>query len=295
VTRSITGFFRRHEPLAPEVAAALEHLDQLVDITPTLREAAALQAAILRAMYAEPLEIGRVELTKEQAAGKLYAGVPLLRGASLPLSPPAIEAMLLRLCEAAREHVAAPGAADEIAAVVKGRSLQVEELARAVLDGQAQAIREQAAGLGVDGELLCALLRFSLFPALAQAAARLAALRAAATWEQGFCPICGSWPLLGEQRGLEQTRLLRCGLCAAEWPVDRLWCPFCGNRDHEQLGYLYAEGQEQQRAVTCENCRGYVKVLASLTSIPPLDLAVQDLATLHLDIVALERGYAAPT
>jgi FdhE protein len=90
------------------------------------------------------------------------------------------------------------------------------------------------------------------------------------------------------------VRFLRCGLCAAEWATDRLRCPFCGSRDHEDLGYLHVEGDDQKRAVTCERCRGYIKVLASLAPIPPLDLVVHDLATIQLDLVAIERGYTAP-
>jgi formate dehydrogenase maturation protein FdhE len=67
-----------------------------------------------------------------------------------------------------------------------------------------------------------------------------------------------------------------------------------GSRNHEDLGYLHVEGADQQRAITCEQCHGYVKVLASLMAIPPLELVVQDLATLHLDMIALERGYTPP-
>jgi FdhE protein len=88
--------------------------------------------------------------------------------------------------------------------------------------------------------------------------------------------------------------VLRCGLCASGWAVDRLLCPFCGSRDHEDLGYLYAEGDEHRRAGTCERCRGYVKMLATLSAIPPAELPVHDLATLHLDMIALERGYSPP-
>jgi FdhE protein len=164
----------------------------------------------------------------------------------------------------------------------------------AVLDGQAPAIREQAAALEVDGDLLCILLRFSLFPALEQLAAQLAPLRVLAAWQPGYCPTCGSWPLLSEYRGLDQARFLRCGLCATEWSLDRLLCPFCGCRDHQQLGYLHIEGDQQKRAATCTQCRCYNKTLATLAPIPAIELAVDDLATIHLDIIALEHGYLAP-
>jgi FdhE protein len=133
-----------------------------------------------------------------------------------------------------------------------------------------------------------------LFPIVSPLAAELGRLRGNTTWEHGYCPNCGNWPLLGEQRGLEQLRYLRCGLCAGEWQIDRLVCPFCGTREAANLGYLHVEGADHQRAATCDSCHSYVKVLASLGPLSPLDLIVEDLATLHLDMIALERGYMGP-
>lgn len=163
-----------------------------------------------------------------------------------------------------------------------------------MLDGRTEAIHAQAEALDLDGDMLRTLLRFSLFPALTRLNRQLAPLRAATPWQHGYCPTCGSWPLLGEHRGLEQTRVLRCGLCAGEWAVDRLLCPFCGSRDHADLSYLHVEDQDQRRAATCERCHGYIKTLATLAPIPPIELIAHDLATLHLDMLALERGYIPP-
>ena len=59
----------------------------------------------------------------------------------------------------------------------------------------------------------------------------------------------------------------------------------------EHLGYLHVEGDEQRRASTCEQCLSYLKVLATLGPLAPLDLLVADIETLPLDLVALERGY----
>jgi FdhE protein len=288
------NLFRRHQPLRPDVAAAVERLDGLAVDVPELTDAIAIQRAILRAIYREPPGSVAVELPPARAAEKLRGGVPLLRGEQVPLDLPAVEALMVRLCQVMREHREPAGAAAEIEAALRARALSVAELADAVLRGEAGAIRERAGALGLDGGLLSTLLRFSLLPALEQLAAQLEPLRAATTWGRGSCPTCGSWPLLGEYRGLDQARVLRCGLCATGWTVDRLLCPFCGCRDHDQLGYLYAEGDEHRRAGTCERCRGYVKMLATLTAIPPTELPVHDLATLHLDMIALERGYAVP-
>ena len=287
-------FFRRSEPDRPELASALDRLDRLGEDDRSLRDAATLQSAILRAIYHSPPQAGAIELTADRARDKLHSGVPLLRGERVPLDIVAIRSLILDLCRAVRQSEARSGATNPIATAIEQGLLDVAALVAAVLDGQAPTIREQAAALEVDGDLLCTLLRFSLFPALEQLAARLAPLRVLAAWQPGYCPTCGSWPLLSEYRGLDQARFLRCGLCATEWSLDRQLCPFCGCRDHQQLGYLHIEGDQQKRATTCTQCRCYNKTLATLVPIPAIELAVDDLATIHLDIIALEHGYLAP-
>jgi FdhE protein len=285
--------FRRHEPIRPDLAAALERLDQLAETAPELRAAATLQGALLRALAHVRPQAGTLDMLADRAAAKLQDGLPLLRGEQVALDLPAIQALMLQLCHAVREHGAAAAAA-AIAAAIEQHTLNVAELVQDVLGGQAAGIRARAAERGLDGDMVCTLLRFSMFPSLERLAAQLAPLRAAAAWQHGYCPTCGSWPLLGEYRGLEQTRFLRCGLCATEWAIDRVLCPFCGTRNHNDLNYLHVEGDEQKRAATCEQCRGYIKMLASLMPIPAIELAVYDLATIHLDIIALEQGYLAP-
>ena len=134
------------------------------------------------------------------------------------------------------------------------------------------------------------LVRFTLFPTLVALNAALAALRMGLSWRRGYCPTCGSWPLLAEFRGLEQDRWLRCGLCASEWEFPRLACPFCDNHDHHTLEFVHVEGEEgRYRATTCGVCRGYVKTTATLAALSPLRLLVADAATLHLDLAMAER------
>ncbi|MGH7644152.1 MAG: hypothetical protein ACREMR_01065, partial [Gemmatimonadales bacterium] len=44
----------------------------------------------------------------------------------------------------------------------------------------------------------------------------------------------------------------------------------------------------------CETCRGYLKAVTTLQALPPVELAVRDLETVELDLVAVERGYTRP-
>jgi FdhE protein len=116
-----------------------------------------------------------------------------------------------------------------------------------------------------------------------------------ASWAHGYCPICAAWPALAERRGLDRSRRLRCGRCAAEWEIEWLLCVYCGERDHQRLGSLVPEGSgELVNVETCASCRGYLKSVAALQAIPPFNLLLEDLATIELDLVAMDRGYTRP-
>lgn len=45
------------------------------------------------------------------------------------------------------------------------------------------------------------------------------------------------------------------------------------------------------RVEVCDKCHDYLKVIAAFHPTPPEMLPVEDLATLHLDYIARERGY----
>jgi len=114
-------------------------------------------------------------------------------------------------------------------------------------------------------------------------------------WAHGYCPICGGWPALAEMRGLDGARHLRCGCCGGDWRTDWLRCPFCREGDHEKLGSLMSTDKlERETIEVCDRCRGYVKTMTTHSAIRPEHVVLQDLATLVLDIAALERGYRRP-
>jgi FdhE protein len=46
---------------------------------------------------------------------------------------------------------------------------------------------------------------------------------------------------------------------------------------------------------TCASCKGYLKSLASLQGFSDFELLLQDLETVELDLVALDRGYRRPS
>lgn len=167
-------------------------------------------------------------------------------------------------------------------------------LVGAVLRHDRAAIDALAALAGVDPGILDTVGRLAAVTLL-QPCVRGLHDQVPPSWSHGYCPFCGSWPLLAELRSLDRTRRLRCGRCGGDWRINVLRCAYCGEADHERLGRLVLDGRPETLTVeTCFQCLGYLKSVTTLQAIPPFELLLQDLETVELDLAALDRGFARP-
>ncbi len=277
----------RKEP--PTVEEARTELDRLAAERPAFRAPVLWLRELLPDLLPDPASV--IAMSPEQARDKLTAGVPLLRGEMLSIDAKRFRRRWCRACDAL-ETLQPDGAATALAAALNRGKLDPAAIVEAVLAGRAHQIGERAAELGLQAELAATLTRYTLFPVFAAVGDALLPLREGVGWGRGYCPTCGSRPLLGEFRGLDQSRYLRCGLCSTSWDGAPVWCPLCDNRDHHTLSFLHRDGEESRcRAAVCDVCRGYVKMLSTLAQLPPLSLLVADAATLYLDLATAERGY----
>jgi FdhE protein len=115
----------------------------------------------------------------------------------------------------------------------------------------------------------------------------------------GVCPLCGSLPvasIVHAHSPYQGYRYLHCSLCATEWHRVRIHCTGCGAAGRD-IGYQTLtredasdDGNAAVRAESCEQCRGYRKIVyrEKDTSVEPL---ADDLASLALDVLLSEHGY----
>ncbi len=168
------------------------------------------------------------------------------------------------------------------------------QLLAAILRHDREGLAGLAASAGVDPGALETVARLAAVPLL-HSCGRLLRDQVPRSWSNGYCPICGSWPLLAELRSLERTRQLRCGRCGGDWRVPWLCCAYCGETNHERLGTLVLEGEPEMWSVeTCSQCSGYLKAITTLQAIHPFELLLRDVETVELDVAALDRGFARP-
>ena len=116
------------------------------------------------------------------------------------------------------------------------------------------------------------------------------------TWLEPLCPVCGHEPLMAKLEGEEGRRILHCSLCSTEWAYRRLQCPFCLNDNHETLRFFFVDEESPYRVDVCDECKRYLKTVdeRKLEEGKEVVLAVENIATIYLDILAAGEGYQNP-
>lgn len=190
--------------------------------------------------------------------------------------------------------------------IVSAVSPAAPDPARRLIDrlvGLPAAVREELADRVLHTELYgddAALLPFVgaalqvLWTALAQRTHETSGIVALDV--PGVCPCCGFLPVASIVRSAGEVanlRYLHCALCNTEWNLVRVKCAACNA--NESIAYRQIEGEAARnpgavRAETCESCKSYLKIVYQEKG--GVDPVADDLATLALDILVDEAGYA---
>jgi FdhE protein len=222
-------------------------------------------------------------------------GTPLLAGARIPIDALLADRWVRRVLALAAE--AGPHAIGLRAAAgddPSGAPLDTRAFLEAAVNADGDQLDALARSLDIDPDALAAVATLAVMPLL-QALRRRFGSAVDPRWDEGRCPICGGWPHLTEQRGLERTRRLRCARCGGDWAQPGIRCPYCGVVGHEARGALVSEQDGEARKIeTCSACRGYLKSVSTPRAWAGDEVTLTDLATVDLDLVALEREFERP-
>lgn len=241
---------------------------------------------ILREEYRKGMADVFAAVDESLIAKKMAGGLPLIDFScgGFDLSKP--REYFLALLNIAEKR--APGEAAELAEKIRNGSYDFDKM---VLNSFYTQDDEPPAEMEEDYfDLIELFLEESLRPSLEMVAQKYVDVIARSEWSEGYCPICGKEPKIGQIRG-EEGRFLFCNQCGFEWHFLRIKCPFCSNEEQQSLAYFTVEGDEQYRVDVCNECKRYIKIVDFRESKREPNLDVEDIATLHLDILANEEGY----
>lgn len=277
----------------------------ILDARPDLAPAVALQRRLIGLVVdlAEVVEHGRLpklSLPPKYVAAKLARGVPVLAGEPIPLPIAALKPTLLRLCEEL-SHGGAGEAGDHIRSAIVETRMDAGSLLTASLARDQKVIRAGGAHLGLAADLLWLVAELTVSPFahalqrtwLDASAGEATLSTALARWTHGYCPACGSWPALAEiARG---HRVLRCSFCALAWEVPPSTCVYCGKGGESFVTAAPVAEPHDRHVEICSACFGYLKTVETEELLPFPLVAIADMETMELDMMALERGASRPS
>jgi FdhE protein len=238
------------------------------------------------------LKIDPIELKKEWKELLAKEGFSLIQKEDFPLDIEASAKLLKRLCQIGEE--ANPHMAEQtgkIREALDNKKLDLEDLLRKGV--REQRIHQVADEFGLDKKVFSFLIQSSAKPSIEAGMEQLRSEVDSETWLKGYCPICGSPPSLSLLKEEVGKRSLLCSFCGYQWRIDRIFCPFCNNKDQGSLRYFCGEGEETHRIDLCDKCHQYIKTI-DYRNLQESDPALEDLATFHLDLLATQKGYKRP-
>jgi len=208
-------------------------------------------------------------------------GMPPLNPHAQP-RPAAWRAALRQLAQRLSQE-APDGAKAAIATLLAAADAELDQLADVLLNGEPAA--DQAA--------LFPFVAAALQVAYTAQASQLDVSQLQPLDAHGVCPCCGSLPVASVVRlgaTINNLRYLHCSLCNTEWNVPRATCTTCDTDKSVALHEI--EGSKGAvRAETCDACNSYLKIVYQEKD-PHVDPVADDLATLALDMLVDEAGYA---
>lgn len=266
----------------------IPHYTDLLDIL--------AEILILREEYRKNMKSPIFSVDDKLIPGKMEGGLPLidLAGQKYDLTRP--KEYFYSLIGIAEKRI--PADAQKFLDVIKDEQFDWETIIRAsfnpnpaeeeILDKEVKTSGEHEEQL----DLIDLFIEESLRPELEVVAEQYGAVVEKSGWTEGYCPICGKEPKIGEIRESEDgRRYLFCHQCGYKWHFHRIKCPFCGNEEQHSLAYFAVEGEESHRVDVCNKCRRFIKIIELPKSSEEVNLDVEDIATLHLDMLAYEEGY----
>ena len=244
------------------------------------------QEACKGRIHLEPLQ-----LSEELQTAKAREKLPLIEIEEFIYDDNESANLFLTLCHLATEANPKLSAAAGVLLNAVETTKKPDTLFAGLLNGNEALFENTANELEIEKPVLGFFTYNSLKPSLCACADQLAVyLNQNEPWLQGYCPICGSAPILSILEN-EGRRALVCSFCWHSWSAKRVYCPYCDSSQNKDLHYFYSEEEKDSRVDLCDNCKKYIKTCDTRNIARLIYPPLEQISTMHLDIQAQEMGF----
>ncbi|MGD9175759.1 MAG: formate dehydrogenase accessory protein FdhE, partial [Desulfobacterales bacterium] len=188
--------------------------------------------------YKGQINLDPIEISAETLALKRKEKFSLIGISEFVVDQKAATALLKQLCqitETGNDEMA--DAARAIQNATAAGELNLQAVFTALLNSDDAYFEKIEKDMGIEKKALAFMAYNSITPSLVHCAEQLASyIGSDDPWEKGFCPVCGSAPGFSLFKD-EGNRFLFCGFCWHQWAAQRIYCPFCENKDNKTLHY----------------------------------------------------------
>jgi len=271
----------------------LEQIDRLTQKRPMYKEALSMYRELLGFLDEIEPEVAYKGNDASVRALKAREGFPLFSREDLPIDHEGAAVLFQRLLQ----HLSSTERKDNEALkmtlqAVEGNPTWVKDVIGAFLSGDEEKLTAMAQEVTLLPMIAKFLAHMAVWPSMKCLRKSAAQGIQGYTWNYGYCPLCGSSPDMAYFNE-EGKRFLHCELCGHEWHYQRLKCPFCENERAKDLGYFTSEEEDGYRVDFCRKCKHYIKTLDRRLVGSPGPLELENLTTLHLDMLAHKQGFKA--
>lgn len=266
----------------------LKKFDQAIKVNEGLKPILSFYKDVLKEQLKvvdKSKEITEIPSEKE-AAQLLLEGKPLSRRWPAPVDAEQMKALFVKLGEVLVKH--RPEQKEKIAAIT-AVDWDFAQLVGDFAQDNMAPVLDKAKEEGIDESLFAFLFINALRPFYVVYADKVKHLAKPEEWTKPHCPVCGQRGEIAELEGEGGKRHLYCSLCDITWKYRRLECLYCG-AGHEDLRYLEIE-DSLYRLDVCDKCKGYIKTIDATELATSPNLFLEDLLTIHLDLLAQKEGF----
>lgn len=267
-------------------------LNDYLQAHPFLQETAALYTQLAQAVQEAvvPAALPTVETCQQLVKERLpLLQQPQLQATFVKMAVAALPDVLLACQKLQEPQQLCRAVKDWAVWTSEAERQEVQELFRLLITQQDKAVADMAAQAKLPVTVL-RLVGWAIVDALVPPELKQAAFWTDLGWRENFCPVCGRQPVMAQLKKASEAngaeRYLSCGGCHTQWHFTRIGCVYCGNKDTEHLP-IFLPDDGQVRIDACDHCHSYIKTYVGHGQEPIL---LQDWATLHLDVLAEEKG-----